>query len=95
MPLFRLLLVLGLIALCGACGRRGPLEAPQAAAPAASRPALPGTVGAGEGAAEEEDPALPPTLDTPGIAQPSKQSSRNTRKRYTVPQGPFPLDPLL
>ncbi|ACA19176.1 hypothetical protein M446_4847 [Methylobacterium sp. 4-46] len=94
MTLLRLLLVIGTVALLGACGRRGPLEAPQAVAPAAS--GLPGTSGAAARAEDEDvDPALPQIPDTPGVAQPSRQSSGNSRKRFTVPRGPFPLDPLL
>ncbi|MGY2052732.1 lipoprotein [Methylobacterium sp. JK268] len=89
----RLLLVLGLVALCAACGRRGPLEAPHAAAPAPSRPAA--AASASATASEDEDPTLPAVPDTPGVAQPSAQSSGNARKRYTIPPGPFPLDPLL
>jgi predicted small lipoprotein YifL len=96
MSLPRLLLLLGLVALCAGCGRRGALEAPQAAVPSAARTTAPaGQSPAAAGAAEDEDPALPPTLDVPGVAQPSRQSSGKGRKSYTVPPGPFPLDPIL
>ncbi|WP_288580675.1 lipoprotein [uncultured Methylobacterium sp.] len=112
----RLLVLLGLIALsAAACGRRGPLEPPPAAAPTAqpkaspgagtARPksgaaavnTLPGGVGlsAGGSAPDEED-ELPAAAIAPptGLPAPTESSSRR-RKGFTVPQGPFPLDPLL
>ncbi|KMO14367.1 LPS translocon maturation chaperone LptM [Methylobacterium indicum] len=112
----RTLVLLGLIALsAAACGRRGPLEPPPAAAPtappkaspgaSAARPktgaaavnTLPGGVGLAAGASvPDEEDELPAAAVAPptGIPAPTVSSSRR-RKGFTIPQEPFPLDPLL
>ena len=110
MPLFRLLVILGLLALgCAGCGRRGPLESPVAAAspapprtapPAAANPvsgpaALPDTIGLDDGGTQAVDPTLHQVPDVTGIAQAPTQSSRSRRRNYVIPREPFPLDPLL
>jgi predicted small lipoprotein YifL len=110
MPLFRLLVILGLVALgCAGCGRRGPLESPVAASSPAPAPsltpsvanpisgpaALSDTIGLGGGGTQPGDPTLPQVPDVTGVAQAPTQSSRSQRRNYVIPREPFPLDPLL
>ncbi|MGT2486114.1 LPS translocon maturation chaperone LptM [Methylobacterium oryzae CBMB20] len=110
-PALKLLAVSGLVALAvSACGRRGALEPPQTAAPAAAqagsdapagRRTLPVSVGLG-GGAPEPDPAsvragdeLSAAAVPPGGTDAPVETSRGARRGYRVPKEPFILDPLL
>ncbi|MGU3466885.1 hypothetical protein ACLBXO_18725 [Methylobacterium sp. C33D] len=110
-PALKLLAVSGLVALtASACGRRGALEPPQTAAPAAAqagpdastgRRTLPVSVGLG-GGAPEPDPAsvragdeLSAAAVPPGGTEAPVETSRGARRGYRVPKEPFILDPLL
>ncbi|RYE33354.1 MAG: hypothetical protein EOP23_09060 [Hyphomicrobiales bacterium] len=82
MKLGRTLLVVGLLALAlGACGRKGPLEAPPSAAGAIDLPD--DQIGA-----KENDPASLGSASV--LAKPAKSN-----KAITVPDKPFVLDPLM
>jgi len=110
-PALKLLAVSGLVALAvSACGRRGALEPPQTAAPAATqtgpdaatgRRTLPASIGLG-GGAPEPDPAsvragdeLSAAAVPPGGTDAPVETSRGARRGYRVPKEPFILDPLL
>ena len=98
----RIALTVGLFAAAlGACGRRGPLEAPpdptvQAAAPRGVRgaPATQVTL-QGQGAnpaADTDDEEEAPSVVTSPVPTPP---TRARRRGYVVPKEPFILDPLL
>ncbi len=80
----RLVLVAGVLAFgLTACGRRGALEPP----PAAAVPA-----GATQARAEAEDETPDTLLPSPA---PAPSTARQQRRGYTIPKDPFILDPLL
>ena len=82
LKLGRTLLVVGLLAVAlGACGRRGPLEAPPNAAAAIDLPD--DQIGA-----KENDPSSLGSASV--LAKPAK-----TNKAIVIPNKPFVLDPLL
>lgn len=93
---------------CGACGRRGSLEAPNGAtrersssAPASSARGLPQSVSAAGGAAAPDSQAvldgdeLPVSATPAGVDGAPVQTSRGAKKGFTIPKGPFILDPIL
>ncbi|AIQ92406.1 hypothetical protein A3862_11015 [Methylobacterium sp. XJLW] len=110
-PALKLLAVSGLVALAvSACGRRGALEPPQTAAPAAApasvgaatgRRTLPVSVGLGGGAPEPDAASvragdeLSVAAVPPGGTDAPVETSRGARRGYRVPKEPFILDPLL
>lgn len=110
-PALKLLAVSGLVALAvSACGRRGALEPPQTAAPAAApasggaatgRRTLPVSVGLGGGAPEPDATSvragdeLSVAAVPPGGTDAPVETSRGARRGYRVPKEPFILDPLL
>lgn len=82
LKLGRTLLVVGLLAVAlGACGRKGPLEAPPNATGAIDLPD--DQIGA-----KENDPASLGSASV--LAKPAKAN-----KAITVPDKPFALDPLM
>ncbi|GJD83699.1 hypothetical protein [Methylobacterium haplocladii] len=100
-----------LVALAaGGCGRRGKLESPSGAtserssgtsAPASAR-SLPNSVGvASAGAAPDSDAVrdgdeLPLSATPAGVDSGAPvQTNKGARKGFTVPKGPFILDPIL
>lgn len=110
-PVLKLLAVAGLAALtlC-ACGRRGALEPPQAAAPVgASRASgavngprtLPDGIGLGGGTGEPEASAvrsgdqLALSAVPPSGTEAPVETSRGAKRGYRIPKEPFILDPLL
>jgi predicted small lipoprotein YifL len=106
----KILAAAGLAALAAsACGRRGALEPPQAAAPTVAGPAqavagartLPDGVGLGGGRAEP-DPAAVRAGDELSVAavppsgtEAPVQTGRGAKRGYRIPKDPFILDPLL
>lgn len=110
-PVLKRLAVAGLVALAvTACGRRGALEPPQTAAPAAAqagtdtvngRRTLPVSVGLGGGAPVPEAAAvragdeLSVAAVPPGGTEAPVETSRGARRGYRIPKEPFLLDPLL
>ncbi|WP_238182228.1 LPS translocon maturation chaperone LptM [Methylobacterium trifolii] len=104
------LAVAGLVMLAlTACGRRGALESPEAAAraqrsaaqvPAGPR-ALPQSVGLGGGSAEADPDAIRAGDELSASAVPPSgteapiQTSRGAKRGYRIPKDPFILDPLL
>lgn len=82
LKLGRTLLVVGLLAVAlGACGRKGPLEAPPNASGAVDLPD--DQIGA-----KENDPASLGSASV--LAKPAR-----TDRKITVPNKPFVLDPLM
>ncbi|GJD34474.1 LPS translocon maturation chaperone LptM [Methylobacterium aerolatum] len=111
-PALTILAVTSLAALAlGGCGRRGALEPPQAAAPAApagpnaSAPKtariLPGSIGLGGGQAEPEAEAvragdeLAAGAIPPSGTEAPVQTTKGAKRGYRIPKEPFILDPLL
>lgn len=103
-----LLAATGLALAVSGCGRRGALEAPQAAAPqrtAAGTPAsprqLPGSVGLGGGSTSPEADAVQAGDELPASAVPPAgteapiETSRGAKRGFRIPKDPFILDPLL
>lgn len=100
----------GLIALaCGGCGRRGALEPPGAATqersasaqtPASAR-ALPTSVGLGGGSTAPDPDAVRDGEELAVSATPAGgdgapvTTSKGAKRGYTIPKGPFILDPIL
>lgn len=97
LPRAALLLAVALLAgPLGACGRRGPLEAPGAVVVApgprvAAGPAIEGQANA-PGQAQVDDGEPDQQVIT---AAPIPAAPRGPRRAITVPQTPFFLDPLL
>jgi predicted small lipoprotein YifL len=109
-PALKLLATSGLVALAiSACGRRGSLEPPQTAAPAAQtstdsvngRRTLPVSVGLGGGTAEPTPAGVQAGDDVaiaaipPGGTSAPVETSRGAKRGYRIPKEPFILDPLL
>jgi hypothetical protein len=96
-----LALAVAAVLMLGACGRRGALEPPGAAAtpgPAAAAPATPrSTTAQAAEAAQAAGPfADPPDADEEAVAPVPTPAPANRRRRgYAVPPGPFILDPIL
>jgi predicted small lipoprotein YifL len=90
LPPGRAFLLAAMIALAlGACGRRGPLEAPLTAAEVATQQQSAQARQARAQAAAEDD-------DEPqGVMVPTPTPTRRRARGYTIPQDPFILDPLL
>jgi hypothetical protein len=89
LPSARALLVVGLVVLTiAACGRRGAPEAPLTAAELAAQQQNPQARQARAQAAAEED-------DDATVMVPTPTPTRRRSRRYTIPQEPFILDPLL
>ncbi len=94
----------------GGCGRRGKLEPPSGAtaergsapsAPASAR-SLPTSVGVASGTAAPDPDAVRDGDELPLSATPAGvennapvQTGRGARKGFTIPKGPFILDPIL
>ena len=87
------------ILVLAACGRRGPLEPPRAAAPGQTQ-----TQAQADAVAREDDEDLQPQrqestvftpLPTAQPAAPSGSAAAARRRGYTVPDQPFVLDGLL
>ncbi len=86
-PALRALVVAAaLVAGLSACGRRGALEPPP-------NPRVPAAAANATANAETADDETPETL-LPS-ATPKPQSSRESKRGYTIPKEPFILDPLL
>ena len=110
-PALRLLAAAGLAALTlTACGRRGALEPPQAAAPVKASLAsgtvngprrLPDGIGLGGGTAEPEASAvrsgdeLALSAIPPSGTEAPVETSRGAKRGYRIPKEPFILDRLL
>ncbi len=106
-----LLAAIGLALTVSGCGRRGALEAPQAAAPQASAQPqggsragarqLPGSVGLGGGTAGPEVDAvqagdeLALSAVPPAGTEAPVETSRGAKRGFRIPKDPFILDPLL
>ena len=84
-PPGRLLLTAAVLALSlAACGRRGPLEAPQAAA-VSPQPRAQAQAASDDDGEEVAEATLPSPVPT----------ARRRSRAYTIPKEPFVLDPLL
>lgn len=102
---------IGLALACGACGRRGALEPPDAAAAPLARPAanaliaspraLPESVGLGTGSPERDPDAVLAGDQLPASATPATSgdvpitTARGAKRGYVIPKQPFILDPIL
>ena len=97
-----------LAASCAACGRRGGLQPPDgradverssSAVPASAR-SLPQGTGLASGAAAPDPEAVRDGDELPVAAPPAGtnapvQTTKGGKRGYTIPKGPFILDPIL
>jgi predicted small lipoprotein YifL len=90
-PPGRALLLAGMLVLAlGACGRRGPPEAPLTSAEIAAQQNAQARQQRQAAAVEDDDPVGDGAVMTP-VPTPTRRRSR----AYTIPNDPFILDPLL